>query len=430
MRSIIDEARAIFLSKRPESSVNKLLTFETTGTVGTANAEKKLLHQKQETNPMPADHFTLPGLPRTPELPADGIYFDMPFETYLAAPAVGSGALRDALADPLLFWSRSWMNPDKEPEEAKDHLLYGRAFHCRILEGPDEFAARYYVEPNKADYTNLIETDDDLRRTLAEFEVKPKSGAKAVRIAQLLELWPEAEIWDVIKANAELLNWGKEAIKAVWWSRFQMAGELIDQNQALLPLVSEGYSEVSLFWHCPRTGIPKKMRVDRLHLAGMLDVKTFANMHNNSFKRAIPKVIANEKYCFQRSHYLEGAQVVRALVRSEHLDAIHHGLPGQTFTPEQQERNREQADFALAWAKHDEPDWWRWLFVQKGDAPTVMAVELPTDGMLREQFDLLCEDASAIIREMAETFGGKPWAQSFDIWQMEDNMIPAYTLEV
>lgn len=378
---------------------------------------------------MPADHFTLPGLPGTPALPADGIYFDMPFSTYLAAPAVGSGALRDALADPLLFWSRSWMNPDKEPEEEKDHLLYGRAFHCRILEGPDEFAKRYYVEPDKADYPNLIETDDDLRKALAEFEVKPKSGAKKVRIEQLLELWPDAEIWDVIKEREARVNKGKEAIKDVWWRRFQMAGELIDANQTLLPLVSEGYAEVSLFWHCPRTGIPKKARFDRMHLSGVLDVKTFANLHNNSLKRAIPKVIANEKYCFQRSHYLEGAQVVRALVRESDnaIFATHDwNVEGGDHVEECQERIR----FAQQWAQHDEPDWWRWLFVQKGDAPSVMAVELPIDGMLREQFDLLCDEASRVIREMAEQFGDKPWAQSFDIWQMEDNMIPAYTLEI
>lgn len=379
---------------------------------------------------MPIDHFTMPTLPNTPALPADGIYFDMPFSTYLAAPAVGSGALRDALADPLLFWAKSWMNPAKEPEEEKDHLLYGKAFHCRILEGADEFASRFYVEPDKADYPHLIETDDQLRKAIADFDEKPRSGNKSARIEQLLELWPEAEIWDVIKEQCAKANRGKEAIKALWWRRFEIAGRLIDENQVIIPLVSEGYSEVSIFWHCPRTGIPKKARFDKLHVGGILDVKTFANMHNNSLKRAIPKVIANEKYCFQRSHYLEGAQVVRALVRQEGLDVVHHGEPGQAFTPDEQARNTEQADFAREWAKHHEPDWWRWLFVQKGDAPSVLPCELPTDGMLREQFDLMCEDASAIIREMAEQFGGEPWAQQFDIWQIEENMIPAYTLEI
>lgn len=370
---------------------------------------------------MPANHFTLPVLPKTPALPADGIYFDMPFSTYLAAPAVGSGGLRDALADPLLFWSRSWMNPSKEPEEEKDHLLYGKAFHCRILEGAEAFDKQFYVEPDKADFEGLIETDDDLRKAIAEFEDKPVSGNKPARIAQLLELWPEAPIWDVIVKRVADDNKGKQAIKALWWRRFEIAGQLIDGNDELVPLVSEGYSEVSLFWHCPRTGIPKKARIDRLHITGMLDVKTFANMHHKSLKRAIPKVIANEQYPFQRSHYLEGGQVVRALVRDKGADAI--------FTKDDIDY-ADQYEFAQVWATHDEPDWWRWLFVQKGDAPTVMAVELPTDGMLREQFDLLCEEASETILDMAKEFGAQPWAQKFAIWQIEDNMIPAYALEV
>jgi hypothetical protein len=308
---------------------------------------------------MPADHFTLPGLPNTPALPADGIYFDMPFETYLAAPAVGSGGLRDALADPLLFWSKSWMNPSKEPEEEKEHLLYGKAFHCRILEGEEAFNDRFYVEPDKADFEGLIETDDQLRASILDFDEKPVSGNKPARVAQLLELWPDAPVWDAIKAKAERENRGKQAIKALWWRRFEIAGQMIDGNDELVPLVSEGYSEVSLFWHCPRTGIPKKARIDRLHIEGMLDVKTFANMHHKSLKRALPKVIANEQYPFQRSHYLEGGQVVRALLRN----AMKGDAPECVVR-----MSNEQNLWVQEWAKHDQPDWWRWLFVQKGRA--------------------------------------------------------------
>jgi hypothetical protein len=377
---------------------------------------------------MPADHFIMPTLLTTPALPADGIYFGMSFEDYLAAPAVGSGSLKEALADPLLFWMKSWMNPAKPEEEEKDHFLYGKAFHCRVLEGQEEFEKRFYVEPDKADYLGLIETDDQLRKAIADFDEKPRSGNKPQRVEQLLELWPDAPIWDALQEQAARLNRGKTAIKAIWWKRFEIAGRLIDENDELVPLVSEGYSEVGLFWHCPRTGIPKKARFDRLHIGGAVDVKTFANMHRKSLKRAIPKAIGDEKYPFQRSHYLEGAQVVRALVR-QGIEAVHHSTK-ETFTPEEQAINVEQLEFAKAWAAHQEPDWWRWLFVQKGDAPSVMAVELPTDGMLREQFDILCEDASAVIREMAEQFGNEPWAQKFEIWQMEDNMIPAYCMEI
>lgn len=369
---------------------------------------------------MPADRFIMPGLPGTPPLPADGIYFDMSFEEYLAAPAVGSGSLKEVLSDPLRFWTRSWMNPHKPEEEEKDHHLYGHAFHCRILEGPDEFEARYYVEPDKADFKDLIETDSALRAAIAEFECKPVSGNKPERVAQLIDLWPEAPVWDHIVAQAARDAGDRQALKAEWARRFEAAAEAIENNPAILPLVSEGYSEVSLFWHCPTTGIPKKARFDRLHIGGGVDVKTFANSQERSAKRAIPKEIADRRYPFQPSHYLEGAQVVRDLVRRNGNTAI--------FT--KGEPLPELLTFCREWAEHTEPDWWRWVFVQKGDAPTVLAVGYPVDGIVREQFDMLTAEASERIRDFAKEFGGEPWIQHFDVWELEDNQIPAYAMEV
>jgi hypothetical protein len=372
---------------------------------------------------MPADRFIMPTLDTTPALPPDGIHFGMSFEDYLAAPAVGSGGMKEVLADPLRFWTRSWMNPHPPEKPEKDHQLYGHAFHCRILEGSDEFEARYYAEPDKADYKDLIETDGDLRAAIAEFEEKPVSGNKPDRINQLLHLWPDAPIWDHIVAQAAKDAGDRQALKAEWVRRFEAAAEAAENNAAILPLISEGHSEVSLFWHCPVTGIPKKARADRLHVGGMLDVKTFANQQERSMKRAIPKEIADRRYPFQPSHYLEGAQVVRDVVRRMECGAIfangEQALPGNPLV-----------DWVNDWAHHAEPDWWRWLFVQKGDAPTVLAVGYPVDGILREQFDMLCAEASERIRDFAVEFGGKPWAQHFDIWELEDNQIPAYAMEV
>lgn len=369
---------------------------------------------------MPAEKFIMPRLATTPALPADGIYFDMSFEDYLAAPAVGSGLLRDGLTDPLLAWARSWLNPRKEEKKA-DHFLYGKAFHCRLLEGSDEFAARYYVEPDKGDYKVLYVTDADVKAALEEFEIKPKSGNKDVRVAQLREVWPDAPIWDDIVLESQRANIGKDAIKADWAHNFEQSGIMVENNPDLLPLVSEGYSEVSIFWHCPRTGIPKKARFDKLQITGVVDVKTFANTHEKSLKRAIPKAIANEQYPFQISHYLEGAQVVRDVVRKTGADAVFQA-------PDKFDSAR--LDFAQAWSMHDEPDVWHWLFVQKGDAPTVMGVKAPVDGIIREQFDLLCEDASRVFLEMAQEFGPEPWAPMYGIWELEDNQLPAYTMEI
>lgn len=374
---------------------------------------------------MPAPKFIMPALATTPALPADGIYFDMSFADYLAAPAFGSGLLYDVLVDPLLCWSRSWMNGDKPEEETKDHLIYGQAFHCRILEGADEFEARFYVAPVKDDYPDLLVTDADVKKALEEFEEKPRTGNKDVRVAQLRELWPDAPIWDEIVAEAARDAGDRQAIKGDWAKKFELSAQMIEQNPALLPLVSEGYSEVSLFWHCPLTGIPKKARMDKLQLAGIVDVKTFANMQERSLRRAIPKAISDNGYPFQMMHYLEGAAVVRSIVRAAGEDAIGSN-PHTTLLPQMDERR----DWCKQWAAAEVPDTWTWLFIQKGDAPTVMAVEFPLDGVIAEQFDLLCQEASHKIVELATEFGAKPWAPLYDIWAMEESMIPAYAMEV
>ena len=379
---------------------------------------------------MPAERFVMPTLAKTPILPPDGIHFDMPFETYLAAPAVGSGGMKEVLADPLRFWTRSWMNPHKPEEEEKDHHLYGHAFHCRLLEGSDEFEARYYAEPDKADYPDLIETDADLRAAIAEFEEKPKSGNKFERIAQLIELWPDAPVWDHIVAQAARDAGNRQALKSEWVQRFELAAEACENNPAILPLISEGYSEVSLFWHCPLTGIPKKARADRLHIGGMLDVKTFANQQERSLKRAVPKEIADRKYPFQPSHYLEGAQVVRDLIRRTGDAAVFPTFAETVEGGAHVDECQCRLAFAQEWANHGEPDWWKWLFVQKGDAPSVIAVGYPVDGLNREQFDMLCAEASERIRDFALEFKGEPWAQHFDVWELEDNQIPTYAMEV
>lgn len=368
---------------------------------------------------MPAPHFTMPALADTPKLPADGLYFDMPFEDYLAAPAFGSGLLYDVLTDPLLCWARSWLNPDREREE-KDHFLYGQAFHCRILEGPDEFEARYYVAPQKCDYPDLIETTDHLKKALDDFEcVYKKSAPKPELIALLLEEWPDAPIWDRICAKAAADAGDRIAIKGEWAKKFELSAAMIEDNPALLPLVSEGYSEVSLFWHCPVTGIPKKARADKIQIAGIVDVKTFANQQERALKRAIPKAIADNGYPFQMAHYLEGCQVVRSLYRQ-----------GEAVARSMMPVGQERVDFVNKWVDHAEPDFWKWLFIQKGDAPTVMAVNFPQDGMIREQFDLLVQEASHRIVEFAKEFGSEPWAPKYDVWDMEESMIPAYALEV
>lgn len=378
---------------------------------------------------MPAKPLAVPTLAKTPALPAPGLYFDMDFATYLAAPAIGSSLLKDALVDPYLAWAHSWLNPNKEEKEA-EHYLYGQAFHCRLLGGRDAYEARFYVEPDKRSFEELLVTDADVTKAISEFEETPVKGNKTERVKQLLLLWDDAPIWDEIKARAERDAGGRTAIKFDWHVKFEASAAMIEADPDLLELVrSDGYSEVSLFWTCPRTGLPKKARIDRLRLDGAVDVKTFANMHEKSLRRAIPKAIANEQYPFQASHYLEGLQAVKWLIRQElengEIDDISVFQSVESF-------DHARTDWARHWAmgKPGTADSWTWLFVQKGDAPICIGWEFDVTGMLREQFDTFCNEASDVFVEMFGSFGPAPWIEQHGIVKGEDTMIPAYILEI
>jgi hypothetical protein len=364
---------------------------------------------------MPAERFVMPTLETTPALPADGIHFDMPFETYLAAPAVGSGDLKAVLTDPLRFWARSWMNPKppkKDDEKEKAHFLYGRALHCHVLEGGDEFEARFYVEPDKADYKDLIETDGQLRAAIADFDEKPVSGNKPERVRQLLELWPDAPVWDHIVAQAERDAGDRCAIKAEWARQFELASTMAENDPDILPLISEGHSEVSLFWHCPLTGIPKKARADKLLIDGIVDLKSLANSQERPLEEAAANEIANRRYPLQVAHYLEGAAVLRALIRQGKADIFQ---PVETF-------DKERHAWAEGWAAHDEPDRWHWIFVQKGEAPGVLGWEFETS-------DVIAEHSELIVR-LAQQFGAEPWIVKRGVVRDANNKIPAYVMRM
>lgn len=379
---------------------------------------------------MSADPITTPRLKHTAPLPADGLHFGMSFADYLAAPAVGSHLAWDILVDPLLAWNHSWLNPHPVEKEAA-HYLYGQAFHARILEGLEVFNERYYIEPSKGDFEGLLTTDAQVSEAIREFDETPVKGNKPERVRQLLELWDDAPIWDEIVACAARDAGGRIAIKADWAAKFEQSAGFVEGDPDLLELVRSGYSEVSLFWHCPLTGIPKKARADRLLIEGMVDLKTFANTTGRSLRRAIPKAIADNKYPFQPSWYLDGAQVVRDLVRRHGPDAVHHHTThDDELSDAERAENAEQYEFAKEWAAHDEADRWTWIFVQKGDAPSVVGAEYDATGNLRETFDEYALQAAGLLRDHFEEYGVRPWVEPHGIWEIEDTMIPAYVMEI
>lgn len=87
------------------------------------------------------------------KITAPGIYRKVPMSVYHSdccdGPSISSSGLRQIAPPegcPLKFWDDSYLNPDRAPQEEKEHFSLGRAVHTLLL-GEDGFRDDYEVMP-------------------------------------------------------------------------------------------------------------------------------------------------------------------------------------------------------------------------------------------------------------------------------------------
>lgn len=362
--------------------------------------------------------FEMPVLDDYPvETYAPGIYFDMPNEVYQASPALSASGIKKLAASPMLYYAKCpWLNPDYTPPEAKDYFDIGEGYHARILEGPEAFRQRFAIGLDKKDYPNALDTMKDIRAAWPH-GITPKGTSKRECFNNLLAYDATVELWEDILAEHAQANEGKTMIDAKTCRLIEIGAAMIEKDPELSQLISGGYPEVSLFWTCPRTGIPKKARVDKLKVRMMVDLKSVANTKEQRMENVVRLDIANRRYALAPSHYFQGAAEVRKLVRA-HGDAVIHG-------------DDEQAAWAKKWAAHTVPDEWAWVYIQKGDAPVARGLFYPRAGSTKMLFDDMCSMMSKRFRQFAEHHGaGEPWIDSSPIYDLADEDLPDWSKDI
>jgi hypothetical protein len=443
----------------------------------------------------PTARFVPPVLEGVPQLPAPGIYFGMSDEDYHALPALSASGIKKLAASPMIFWSdTAWLCERKrrEVEEAKEggdkaHFIFGKAYHCRIMEGREAFASRFAVELDPADYPDALVSSEQIKAAIArhtqmqpvkpqggkealvrqllllagepvftddmkefldgekvtvdalktriglfeeEAQVKPvskvpdtmpdtgeeymRAAVKADWIAQLLELDPEAQIFDVIAEQHRAAHPGKVFLTPDQHAELEIAALMVERDPEIQHAFKGGHAEVTLIWYCPRTGVPMKARVDYLKIKALVDLKTVANMRQRSIEQAIRFEIAAYHYNIQPAVYFEGAQVVRRLILQD--KAVIDGTP-------------EQVAWAKKWAIHRNPDEWLWVFQQKGNAPITRGVWFPR-GTVKMVSDEIVMAAKKRFRQFAETFGTDPWLDVRPTYTIADEEIPLGATEI
>jgi hypothetical protein len=161
----------------------------------------EILDGEERVTLPPPTQFSPARLEGTPPLPQPGLYFGMSDEEYHSLPACSNGGIKKIAASPMIFWaSTPWLSEKKRKQEAekaadeKQHHTLGKAYHCRIMEGREEFERRFVVELDPAEYPNALVHTDQIKAAIMRHNemvsVKPCSARKDDLIAQLVPARP------------------------------------------------------------------------------------------------------------------------------------------------------------------------------------------------------------------------------------------------
>lgn len=173
-----------------------------------------------------------------------GIYRAVPMSVYHSdccdGPSISSSGLRQLTPPngcPLKFWDTSYLNPERSPEEVKEHFNLGRAVHTLLL-SEDGFRDEYVIRP--------LEWSDWRTKDAKEWRDRQIAKGKTVLVPDDL---------DNIQGMAERISGDKTFVDLL-----------------------QGRIERSIIWKDERTGIWLKSRPDSIPADGFIaDLKTTAD---------------------------------------------------------------------------------------------------------------------------------------------------------
>lgn len=254
-----------------------------------------------------------------------GIYFDLPEEIYHSDTSLGSTSIKE-LAKMPCKWQYERLRPRKEVEV--EHLTWGRAWHCRVLEGEAEFAKRYANPPTSSDYPDALNTADQIKDFLKKHGQKT-SGNKPELIARAKDLDECPEFFDEILArwhfdHPKHQNLSDRQVREIEDAVDNMARDPILVSVMQAGSMIHGAAEMSIFWVDER-GIRRKCRLD-YSLAPtsgrpqslVVDLKSLTSFKGGTDEEAGMRKIYDECYDLQVAGYMDGIRSAR--------DLLAHGM--------------------------------------------------------------------------------------------------------
>lgn len=389
--------------------------------------------------------FTPETLPDAPKLPAPGIYFGMPEDDYFALPALSASGIKDLLASPMLYWAKqTWLSEvarkakEREAANPKTQMTrtIGKAYHCRLLEGAEEYAKRFCCELTPEDCKDALTTTAQIKAAikghghdpytkvsdhLPDGQAYMRAAVKDDWTAQLLAIDPKARILDTLQAQHAAANAGKAFIPADAWEQIEIAARMVENDPENRHAFVGGYPEVTLIWHCAETGVPMKARIDRMKLKVIVDLKSI-DTQGRSMDSACARAIANYRYVYQPSVYAEGAKAVRKIMRETGDKAVS--------SPFHHEGHDKACQFACKWAVETDEPRFMFVFQAKGVAPITRGFFYPMGGTTRLVADENVRVAKRLFKRMSEGMGVEPWLDIKPVFDMADEDIPGWATDL
>lgn len=340
------------------------------------------------------------------DLIQDGIHFGLDKDRYHKDPALGSTDIRNLLVHPADYWWASQKNPMYEYKATK-WTDWGSAFHVLICEGADAFAQRYYRGPSPKDYGDkLLETATDLKQWLSQRNMAT-SGAKEVMAKRVLEIDPDAPVWDKIVEREQIKAGDRFTLKPEDFDSVRLSSQMITKNPICSDLFQNGYPEVSVFW-TDKFGVRLKNRYDYLRIRAIVDLKSYR--HKRSYMpmmRAIFNSIGEYRLDIQACYYLRGRDM-----------ALQHIGAGKVFGDVDKNWLDKLAEVPVSR--------FVWVFYQASGAPIARRVEWDPAGLYHEAADTAVNLALESFRRYSEVFGEEIWVDLSEKYTLNTEDLPAY----
>lgn len=357
------------------------------------------------------------------ELLPIGIHFGLPDAAHHADPALGSTAIKDILSNAVDWQFDRLFGEDKPDTKA---LIWGSAFHARVLEGERMFHQKFRIAPDIADYAKektglvLLKTVDDIKAELGFMGVSTKGCTRKEQFLRLLrDAGSKALVWDEIvdKFKAEVDEGRVSVVDQRTLKQIETAAEWLQAHSKTGPVMKRGTfmagaSEVTMVYEY--RGVRLKARFDYLYPTLAIDLKSYRPWTRSGTPlAAIKAAIEKMGYDIQSAAYRRAFDAMRDLYEAGTLE-IFGEPPTADFVDKMFKAAREVDD---GMGNMVSTFRWLWVMVKASGAPTATILEFPKELDVFQAADRNVEDAIDIYIRYRDKFGIN------ETWRPDENVI-------